>query len=535
MSSGEMQMVQDSGHFLNELPIWKLKIVAAEYKIDVSACKYKRDFVEKVKTKRLTEDQVRTALSRAKNKPTEMPAPDEDAAEIKAIGADIKEISNKPVEPMELPQENEKTVERHIDEALTMKPSFFEIDSTTESAFNKMILGDFGEAIRINREARMMCLESFSAFQVYSAAVSIRAADELLSRIPDGRGRLDPTLRTAIAAAKRTFITGTPRQREEALENLETLAAKTYQAFIRESGQEEAELRVLLADYESFGTRTEEARKFLTIAESAKQSFNLGEYAKHIRDARTRAEEAKDFRAKEIENAIPLVNAAAQEAKEIGVDTGSAESDLGEARKALEHGAFKRATDLLAAIERTVDAAHLEQIKRQKDLETRQLEKATLTVSSREPEVMEAASYGMDVQQQIGHITNAKYALERKDAVNAVKYARVLKDASAEMEKALDNKRIDAGVLKRVQDVKCGKCGHKTLYSFPNASQKCVECGHSFSFAPLADAAAPAQPQQTSVVDEAPSKRVLKAATPETIQKEPEEKLTEKKKRFLKW
>ena len=74
MSNGEMQMAQDSSHFLNELPIWKLKIVAAEYKIDVSACRYKRDFVEKVKTKRLTEDQVRTALSKAKNEPTEMPA-----------------------------------------------------------------------------------------------------------------------------------------------------------------------------------------------------------------------------------------------------------------------------------------------------------------------------------------------------------------------------------------------------------------------------------------------------------------------------
>lgn len=528
-------MAQDSSHFLNELPIWKLKIVASEYKIDVSACKYKRDFVEKVKTKRLTEDQVRTALSRAKNEPIEMSANDEDAAEVKAIGADIKEISNKPVEPTELPQEDEKTVERHIDEALTMKPSFFEIDSTTESAFNKMILGDFGEAIRINREARMMCLGSFSAFQVYSAAVSIRAADELLSRMPDAGGRLDPTLRTAVAAAKRSFISGTPRQREEALENLETLAAKTYQAFIGESGQEEAELRVLLADYESFGTRTEEARRFLEIAASARQSFNLGEYIKHVRDARTRAEEAKRFRVKEIENAIPLVNAAAQEAKEIGVDTGSAESDLGEARKALEHGAFKRATDLLAAIERTVDAAHLEQIKRQKDLETRQLQKAALTVSSREPEVMEAASYGMDVQQQIGHITNTKYALERKDAVNAVKYARVLKDASAEMEKALDTKRIEAGVLKHVRDVKCGKCGHKTLYSFPNASQKCVECGHSFSFVPPADEAMTAQTSQTSEADEALPKRVLKTADPETVQKSPENRPPEKKKGFFKW
>ncbi len=529
-----MQMIQDSSHFLNELPIWKLKMVAAEYRVDVSACRYKRDFVEKIKAKKLTEEQVRSALSKTKGQTSERSVPDEIDAEVRTLGDDIERISEMPVEPTELPEDDQRTIERHIDEALTMKPSFFEVDSTTESALNKMILGDFGEAVRINREARMLCLGSFSSFQVYSAAVSIRAADELLSRIPDDRGRLDPILRTAVAAAKRTFISGTPRQREESLENLETLAAKTYQAFLGKSGQEESELKVLLADYESFGTRTEEARKFLEIAASARQSFNLGEYAKCIKDARARAEAARDSRAKEIENAIPLVAAAAQEAKEIGVDTGSAETDLGEARKAFEGGAFKRATDLLAATERAVDAAHLEQIRRQKHLEARQLEKATIAVSSHEPVVVEAASYGMDVQDQMRHIINAKNAVARKDAVNAVKYARVMRDSSAGIEKALDKKRIDAGVLTHVEDAKCGKCGRETLYSFPNDSQKCVECGHSFSYVPPADAGATALPPQASVVDEASSKEVAEIATPESVQTQRKRKLQEKK-GFFKW
>jgi DNA-directed RNA polymerase subunit RPC12/RpoP len=136
----------------------------------------------------------------------------------------------------------------------------------------------------------------------------------------------------------------------------------------------------------------------------------------------------------------------------------------------------------------------------------------------------------MDVQQQIGHIANAKYALERRDAVNAVKHARVLKDGSAKMEKSLDKKRIDAGVLKHVPDAKCGRCGHKTLYSFPNASQKCVDCGHSFSFVPSADAVVQTQPQQTPVLDQESSPGVVNIAAQEPIQKEPE-----KRKRFLKW
>jgi hypothetical protein len=37
------------------------------------------------------------------------------------------------------------------------------------------------------------------------------------------------------------------------------------------------------------------------------------------------------------------------------------------------------------------------------------------------------------------------------------------------------------------------------------------------------------------VADEAPPKRVLKPANPETVQKEPEKNLPEKKKGFFKW
>ncbi len=44
--------------------------------------------------------------------------------------------------------------------------------------------------------------------------VSIRAADELFSRLVSEKGELDSILRTALAEAKLAFINGSPKRRE---------------------------------------------------------------------------------------------------------------------------------------------------------------------------------------------------------------------------------------------------------------------------------------------------------------------------------
>lgn len=59
-----MAMAEDASNFLNELTIWKLKTVAEEFGVDVSNCRYKRDYVQKIAAKRLTEEQVRNVLSK---------------------------------------------------------------------------------------------------------------------------------------------------------------------------------------------------------------------------------------------------------------------------------------------------------------------------------------------------------------------------------------------------------------------------------------------------------------------------------------
>jgi len=506
-------MTQDPSHFLNELPIWKLKVIAKQFSIDTSECRYKRDYVNTIKSKNLTESQVRAALASAKKED----AGAQSDTEVRAIGRELEEIAAKPPEPAELPENEQKTVERHVDEALTMKPTFFEVDSTTEQALNRMIVGDYNQAIRINREARMKCLSSFSTFQVYSAAVSIRAAEELLSKMPADRGIVDPNLRTALAAAKRAFINGTPRQREETLENLEELASKAFTAFISGTEKEEAELRELLADYESFGTRTEEPRRYLEIAAGAKGAFEIAQYSTILAEARKQAELAKEIRVKEIENAFNLVKASAAEAKDAGAQVPSAEVDLVEARRAYDDGQFKKAIELLASVERATDAAHLQQIKVHRELETRQLERAKAALITFEPILREAAGQGIDVQEPSSLTLMIRGALSAKDPVAAAKLSRRLSELTQAVELELDRKKAETGQIKKIPSAKCGKCGRKSLYELPNSVQKCLECGHTFSVAVESSPPPQAMPS---------SQTVAPAGAPQT----------EKKKRgFLRW
>jgi ribosomal protein L37E len=466
-------MAEGPGHFLNELTIWKLKAVAQEFKIDVSSCRYKRDYVQKIASKKLTEEQVRAALDRISS----IKAASESESEQKRISRDLRMIADAPKQPSALSEDDEKAVERHIDEALLMKPELFEVDTVVESALSKMLVGDYYSAIKLSKQARDKYLEIFSNFQVYSAAMSIRSVDELLTRLASEKGDLDPILRTALAEAKKAFIDGQPKRREESLQTLETLATKAFDAFLANSEKEEAELRGLLADYESFGTRTDEARRYLEIANQARTTMNVAEYGKLLNDARMQADRAKDLRTKEIAGAFQIVKAATAEAAAVGVETDPAEVDLAEAKKAYEQGSFKTALELLTSIEKQVDGAHLEQLRQQKGLEDRHLETVKQAVVKYDPMFQEAGGYGLDVTEGSYHIMNARAALGRRDAVNGVKFARRIRELGASTEKELDQKKLELGQIAKVEGTSCSNCGKESVYSYQDKSRKCIECG----------------------------------------------------------
>jgi ribosomal protein L37AE/L43A len=107
---------------------------------------------------------------------------------------------------------------------------------------------------------------------------------------------------------------------------------------------------------------------------------------------------------------------------------------------------------------------------------------------------------------------------------------KVVKEIMDSMEPELDKKRIETGAAKPIEDAKCGKCGAKSLYMFPNEVQKCTDCGHSFVMPQEVPDAIPAGTAQAAPTEQTSAPQQTQAAASAS------DKTAEKKKKgWLRW
>lgn len=475
-------MKEDLRRVLKTLTVAQLKSVAGEQGIDVSSCTNKKSHVNALLASTLTEEDVKTTLDRIASRGANT------SEEMKAIHEDLEQISAKPSEPKGVSDVEGMDIERSIDQALLLRPLFFEIDSATEHAWNKMILGDFSEALRLNMQSRNQVIERLSTFHLYSTALSLRAAETLMWEMKGMEGVVASELKTALAEAKEAFMNGPPKRREESLEEVEAMIAKAVEAFMEKSAKAEGELRRMLEEYASFGVRVEGATEMLEIAVNAKSSKDYGQYSTLVGKARVLADTGKDVRMKEFESAFEQVRSAIDAAKEAGVDTKDDEAQFRDARKAFKESDFKKAMELLAAVEQAADSAHLQKVREDGNAEEREMEQIATSMRKEGPHLEEAAMYGIDVQEGLLFVRQARTALEQRDVVGAAKYSRRVRKLTKSMEKDIKRLRTERGILKHVEDGKCGECGKESLYVYPDDTTRCDECGHTFSTARENDA-----------------------------------------------
>ncbi|HUV60870.1 MAG TPA: hypothetical protein VMW71_01700 [Thermoplasmata archaeon] len=468
-------MQDDLLRFLKTLTVGQLKSVAQEHGIDISSCGNKKSCIQVLAASDLTKETIEASLA--------VDADAEAAVEMDSIHRDLEDIAEKRAEPMDVSESESADIERSIDKALLLRPLFFEIDSASEHAWNKMILGDFSEALRLNMESRAQMIERLSTFHLYSTALSIRAAETLMWEMKGIDTGIASGLKTALAEAKEAFMNGPPKRRETTLEEIEALTSKAVDAFLTKCSEAETELRTMLDEYASFGVHTHGATELLEIAICAKCQKDFGQYSTLLEEVNTLADRAKGDRMKQVERAFEQVRNAIDAAKEAGVDTKDDEAQFNHARKAFKDSDFKGAMALLAAVEQAADRAHLEKVRADGDAEIREIQEITSSMRKTAPDLEEAAMYGLDVQQGLLFVSQAETALEQRDVVEAAKYSRRVRKLANSMEKDIRRLRAERGIVKHVEGGKCGECGKESLYAYPDGKMKCDECGHAFSTA----------------------------------------------------
>ncbi len=470
-------MPDDLRKFLKTLTVEQLKSIAQENEIDTTSCSNKKSYIQALASSDLTKDAVEKTLL----------GDVDDAGDMESIHEDLEEIAERRAEPMDVPNGENVVIERSIDKALLLRPLFFEIDTASEQAWNRMILGDFSEALRLNMESRAKMIERLSTFHLYSTALSIRAAETLMWEMKGMDGDVASGLKTALAEAKEAFMNGPPKRRETTLEEVEALISKAVDAFLVKCSEAEEELRAMLEEYASFGVQTHGAAELLDIAVSAKSQKDFGQYSTLLGEVNALADRAKEDRMKQFENAFEQVRSAIDAAKEAGVDTKNDEAQFKDARKAFKQSDFKMAMELLAAVEQAADKAHLEKVREDEDAEIREIEEIASSMRRTAPELEEAAMYGLDVQEGLLFVRQAETALEQRDVVGAAKYSRRVRKLASSMEKDVRRLRAERGIVKHLEGGKCGECGKESLFIYPDGTTKCDECGHTFSTATEVD------------------------------------------------
>ena len=469
----DVRMQDDLRRFLRKLTVGQLKSVAEEHGIDVSSCTSKKSYINALlASSRLTDEDVKATLARLLAREAA-----EDAEEMKSVHEDLERISSERGHAKDVSSQEDIEIERSIDQALLLRPLFFEVDSATEHAWNKMILGDFSEALRLNMQSRNEVIERLSTFHLYSTALSLRAAETLMWEMKDLVGDDASDLKTALAEAKKAFMNGPPKRREETLEEVERLTSKAVEVFIEKSAQAEQELRDLLREYASFGVRVSGASEMLEIASNAKSSKDYGQYSTLLGEAQALAESEKGARMKEFEDAFEQVRSAIDAAKEAGADTKNDEAQFKNARKAFKKNDFKGAMELLAAIEQAADSAHLRKVRESEGAEAREIEEIATAMRRAEPDLEEAAMYGMDVQEGLLFARQTKSALEHRDVVIAAKYSRRVRKLTKSMKGDIKRLREERGIVKHIEGDKCGECGKESLFVYPDGTTRCDECG----------------------------------------------------------
>jgi hypothetical protein len=474
-------MKDDLPELLRALTLAELKSVAKKHGIDVSSCRSKKSFVVALAGADLTRKKVEAALSAVEPK-------DEDAREMEEIETDLKDISEKKSGPKDIPEDENIGIERSIDQALHLRPLFFEIDSATERAWNKMILGDFAEAVALNRDSRSQVIDRLSTFHLYSTALSIRASETLLGQITWPDAKVASKFKTVLAETKRAFMNGPPKRRESTLEELEDLTAKAFEAFIDKSQKAENDLRKMLEEYSSFGANVKGSYELLEIATQAKSYSDIGEYARLMDQARAQADRAKETRMKEIDDAFEHVRTAIEVAKEAGAETADGQVQFTNAKKALKNSEFAKAMELLASIEQAVDSAHQQRVRQDREVEAEEIAQITSSLQEAEPDLEEAAMYGMDVRDGLLFVRTTKTALQQRDVVTAAKFSRKVRKLTKSMEKDLEKLRKNHSAEKERQ-------GQRDSV---DEAERTSEPGNELAKAPTADT--------TSTSDSAPAR-----------------------------
>jgi len=467
---------------LSDLTVIELRKLARERSIDISGAIRKKELIDKI----LVWDKapkIGTILMPEKDI-SEAEAPEELKTEGEVVLESEKLERGKLTEGPKISaktKEEEKLVEirEYIRFMEGNRPSFFGIDGLLEGVTTKYGTGDYYGAIQAIKTVRERASDFYSHFRIFTNALGIDASERLLEeavrRGTLSQERANKLVKTAMFG----FVEGSPKKREETLEQLENGALEAFDKII---GNLDKDLKIYhqrANELKEIGADVVEAIRLLTEAEKLKTALKLQEAKEQLNSAKNLLKQVEKVRLEEIRYAIPRVRSAIEEAKSIGIDITEPEKELKKASYYIERGEIKLCVESLTKSESVVDQMQHAKLSTDPALRTSQLEKARKITKQLSPFLTDVGSYGIDISEVMHYLRNAQIAITHGDSINAPKFARRADELAKSFVKELEKLKKRSIHL---DDERCERCGQEMLYKFDTGIKRCANCGFNKAY-----------------------------------------------------
>jgi len=460
---------------LSKLTILQLRDIARRSGIDISGSIRKKEISDKILASDISPENIAKMMvpgkfSHEEKKPVEQ-----------AKGpAEPEKVEKKAAEPAKKsePSHEQKIMEirEYIRHVMMNKPSFFPIDSELEAAVKKYLSGDFYGAVKDIRKARESASDLYSRFRIYTNALGIETSEKVLEEAMR-RGKMQPEDKKALMeAAMVGFVDGTPAEREKTLDKLESEALSSFDRIIGDIGKDIEVRQNRAAELQGIGANVLEAINLLKEAEKLRMMLQLDAVKQLLGRIDELMKQAEKNRVEELRFSIPRVRASIEDAKIIGIEVGEPEKELKKASYHFERGELKDCVESLSKAGAVIDRTVTQRLVSDTALKRSILDKAKATIQQIAAPMAEVHSYGIDASEGFHYMSNMQIALNRQDAVNAMKFAKRAEELSGKYSaelKELKKKSV------HVDGPKCWQCGQDMLYDYANGIRRCSNCGAS--------------------------------------------------------
>jgi hypothetical protein len=457
---------------LSAFKVAELKKMAGKYKIDISNCKRKSDYLD-VLSKR---ENIALLLDEVDAKEREKDL-DRIRGELIDVGVEIEETIE---EAEDLPSLTDDAADQMLVEARNIDVDFNDVEDLLDFARMRFEEENFDKAVELSGEAIRVAKSRFQDLLRLALAYQIMSNERLIERMrKSGRDFSEPV--NILMQSKEAYKKNRFDEDIELMNDLSVAIRSLYSREIKKIRDSLYTTGEFLAEISNLGADLTVARDLLQRArEAARRNDNVDAARLMVRSKEV-ALEAKEKRIYEIQELIPRTQGLIEEAQHLGADVSDAEKMLMQAQIAMDNDDYILCAELAGRAEaRAGEVQHL-QIQQAMDIREEQISESKKEIDNLDSVISEAGSYKLNVAKARRLLYVAQETIREHDFVRMTRYVASAKDAVEDLLPEIMNERKKRGIEKPTAGI-CGNCKSRDLEFHDEGYGECSSCGKTFTW-----------------------------------------------------